>query len=144
VRCRRASGASSSTGDSTRSRGRSVPIHALASSRLGSDIEEPYSRGRGGLGGWWIIDEPELHFVRDIEVVVPGLVGWRKMRMPRLPAGHRFEVVPDWVCEVLSPSIEDTDRTEKMPLYASFGVGYVWLVDPRMRTLDAYAGARGD
>lgn len=34
--------------------------HALASSRLGSDIEAPY--GRGGPGGWWIIDEPEIHF----------------------------------------------------------------------------------
>ncbi len=117
--------------------------HALASSRLGTDIEGPYSRGRGGPGGWWIIDEPEVHFIRDHEVMVPDLAGWREMRMPRLPDGHRFEVVPDWVCEVLSPSTKRTDREEKMPVYASFGVGYAWLVDPKTHTLEAYVSAHG-
>ena len=117
--------------------------HALASSRLGSDIEGPYSRGRGGPGGWWIIDEPESHFIRDREVEVPDLAGWRKTRMPRLPDGHRFEVVPDWVCEVLSPSTKRTDREEKMSVYASFGVSYAWLVDPETHTLEAYAAAQG-
>ncbi len=117
--------------------------HAPASSRLGTDIEGPYSRGRGGPGGWWIIDEPEIHFIRDREVAVPDLAGWRQTRMPRLPEEHRFEVVPDWVCEVLPPSTEATDRGEKMPPYASFAVGYAWLVDPKTHTLEAYAMAHG-
>lgn len=112
--------------------------HALASSRLGSDIEGPYGRGRGGPGGWWILDEPEVHLVRDTEVVVPDMAGWRRERMPNLPEGHRFEVVPDWVCEIFSLSSKSTDREEKMPLYARFGVSYAWLVDPRARTLEAY------
>jgi hypothetical protein len=38
--------------------------HSLAGSRLGADIEGPYGRGRGGPGGSWIIDEPEVHFHR--------------------------------------------------------------------------------
>lgn len=99
--------------------------------------------GGEGPGGWWIIDEPEIHFIRDREAAVPDLAGWRKARMPRLPEGHRFEVVPDWVCEVLSPSTAGIDREEKMPLYASFGVGYAWLVDPKTRTLEVYAAAHG-
>ena len=37
-------------------------------------------RGRRGPGGWWIIDEPELHFGPD--VLVPDLAGWRRERMP--------------------------------------------------------------
>ena len=45
--------------------------HSLAASRLGTDIEAPYSRGRGGPGGWWILVEPEVHFILDTEVVVP-------------------------------------------------------------------------
>ena len=45
---------------------------------------------------------------------------------------------PGWVCEVLSPSTERTDRAEKMPLYAAVGVGYAWLVHPRRRTLEAF------
>ena len=32
--------------------------HALASSRLGGELTGPFDRGRGGPGGWWIIDEP--------------------------------------------------------------------------------------
>ena len=33
--------------------------HILAGSRLGADIEGAYGRGRGGPGGWWIIDDRE-------------------------------------------------------------------------------------
>jgi hypothetical protein len=45
--------------------------HALASSRLGSDIGGPFDRGRGGPGGWWILDEPELHLGTDVLVARP-------------------------------------------------------------------------
>lgn len=48
--------------------------------------------------------EPEIHFVTDQAVAVPDLPGWRTTRMPRIPQGHRFEVVPSWVCEILSPA----------------------------------------
>ena len=47
--------------------------HALASSSLGTDLSNPFQFGRGGPGGWWIIDEPELHVGEDI--VVPDLAG---------------------------------------------------------------------
>ena len=40
--------------------------------------------------------------------------------------------------EVLSPSNERLDRTEKLPLYASLGVKHAWLVHPRFRTVDAF------
>jgi Uma2 family endonuclease len=113
--------------------------HALASSILTMDIGNPFQRGRGGPGGWWIIDEPDIHFTRDKEVCVPDIAGWRKERLPKIPQGHRFEVVPDWVCEVLSPSTAKVDRVEKMPLYARHGVAYLWLVDPIERILEAYA-----
>ena len=65
------------------------------------------------------------------------------MACPRLPEGHRFEVVPDWVCEVLSSSTKSTDREEKMPLYARYRVAYAWLVDPKTRALEAYRLADG-
>lgn len=35
--------------------------HAWASSLLGIEIGSPFGRDRGGPGGWWIIDESELH-----------------------------------------------------------------------------------
>jgi len=44
-----------------------------------------------------------VRFVRDTEVTVPDLTGWRRERMPYLPEDQRFGVIPDWGCEVLIP-----------------------------------------
>ena len=110
--------------------------HARAASRLGMDLGGPFDRGRGGPGGWLILDEPELHLHPD--VVVPDLAGWRRERMPEMPDGAAFELAPDWACEVLSPSTASVDRTVKMSIYARERVGHVWLVHPLDRTLEAY------
>jgi Uma2 family endonuclease len=112
--------------------------HALAAAALGAELFNPFHRGRGGPGGWWILPEPELHLLRDVEVNVPDLAGWRRERMPRVPTGHRFEVVPDWVCEILSRATEGKDREIKMPIYAKYGVAWAWLLDPRTKTIEAY------
>ena len=115
---------------------RPAALHARASSRLGAELDGPFDRGRGGPGGWLLLDEPELHLQAD--VLVPDLAGWRRERMPTLPDTAAFELAPDWVCEVLSPSTEAIDRADKMPIYAREGVGHVWLVDPVTRTLEAF------
>ena len=112
--------------------------HGRAASSIGGDLFNPFDRGRGGPGGWWIIGEPEVHFARDVEFCVPDIGGWRRERMPSLPDDHRFELVPDWVCEIASPSTASHDREVKMPLYASQGVAHAWLVDTRARRLEAY------
>ena len=112
--------------------------HAFVASALEGELFSPFQKGRGGPGGWWLLFEPELHFLVDTEVDVPDIAGWRRERMPRLPEGHRFTVVPDWVCEVLSPSTESKDREIKMPIYARYGVAHAWLLDPHARTLETY------
>ena len=75
-----------------------------AAGAISSILGLPFHRGQTGSGGRWILIEPEIHFIRDTEVVVPDLAGWRRERMPAIPRDHRFEVVPDWVCEILAPS----------------------------------------
>jgi Uma2 family endonuclease len=125
-------------GGELHSQPRPTDPHALSQSTLGMDIGSAYQRGRGGPGGWWIIDEPELHFVRDTEVLVPDIAGWRRERMPQLPRDRRFEVSPDWVCEVLSPATARKDRIVKMPVYARYGVAWLWLVDPLQFTLEVF------
>src|SRR5260221_7085321 len=110
--------------------------HGRFASALGMDIGSPYDRGRGGPGGWWIYDEPELDLDRD--VLVPDLAGWRRERMPEIPRSHIFEIAPDWVCEVLSPSTARVDRSKKMRIYAERGVSYAWLIDPLQKTLETY------
>lgn len=74
--------------------------HARAASALGAELFSPFDRGRGGPGGWWIIDEPELHLSED--VLVPEIAGWRRETMAVFPSGAFFTVRPDWICEVIS------------------------------------------
>ena len=114
---------------------RPAPPHAVASSVLGGELGPPFHRGHGGPGGWWILDEPELHLGEDI--VVPNLAGWRRERMAELPDTAYFTLAPDWVCEVLSASTRRLDLHEKRPVYAREGVGHLWLIDPTDRTLEA-------
>jgi Uma2 family endonuclease len=115
---------------------RPAPKHAVASSSLTAEFVLPFQKGRNGPGGWWIIAEPECHLGCDI--LVPDLAGWRRQRMPTLPTTAWFDVVPDWICEVLSPSTARLDRIVKMPIYAKLGVAYLWLIDPILQTLEAY------
>lgn len=120
---------------------RPAPRHARSYSSLGMQIGGPYDFGRGGPGGWWILDEPELHLGGHI--LVPDLAGWRRERMPRLPETAWFELAPDWVCEILSPGTARVDRAEKLPIYAGLGVAHAWLVDPDLRLLESYQNQDG-
>lgn len=120
---------------------RPAPSHAVASSGLGMRLGPPFGFGSGGPGGWWILDEPELHFgtAPDEDILVPDLAGWRRETLPTFPTGAFFTIAPDWVCEVLSPSTRQIDLGAKRDLYAREGVSHLWLVDPDARTLEAFA-----
>ena len=110
--------------------------HAWASSGMGAKINPPFNYGDGGPGGWWIIDEPELHLGEDI--VVPDLAGWRRETMPEYPDAAYCTIAPDWVCEVLSPSTRQLDLGQKRTVYARESVGHLWFVDPDAQTLEAF------
>jgi Uma2 family endonuclease len=114
--------------------------HARATSAVGSAIFAAYDGDRSAPaspGGWWILDEPELHLGSD--VLVPDIAGWRRERMPRIADVPWFDLAPDWLCETLSPSTARIDRTRKLRIYAREGVRHVWLVDPLARTLEVLA-----
>jgi len=71
------------------------------------------------------------------DIVRPDLAGWRRERLPRPGNARPIEVVPDWGCEVLSPSTSARDRVTKRHLYAQAGIRYYWLIDPEARVLEA-------
>jgi Uma2 family endonuclease len=109
--------------------------HAAAATVLGEELGPPFRRGKGGPGGWILLDEPELHVGEDI--LVPDLAGWRRDRMPAMTTEvPYFTLAPDWVCEVLSPRTAKLDRARKLPIYAREQVAHVWLADPAERTLE--------
>jgi len=114
--------------------------HALAASVLGGELGRSFHQGNGGPGGWWILHEVELHLGSDI--LVPDVAGWRRSRMPKLPAPSEpfITLAPDWVCEMLSPSTAQIDRVRKLRIYAREKVGHVWLVDPLSRMLEVFRG----
>ena len=116
--------------------------HSRASSSLGVKIGGPFDYDRGGPGGWWILDEPELHLGEDIPV--PDLAGWRRERMPTYPDTAYFTLAPDWACEVLSPSTRKLDLHGKRPVYAREHVAHLWLVDPEDRALEAFELRAGE
>lgn len=111
--------------------------HAAAASSLGADLHTTFGRGGGDRpGGWVILDEPELHVAG--QVMVPDLAGWRRDRMPQIPDVAFFELAPDWVCEVHSPSTIALDRTRKTHHYARAGVRHLWFLDPAPQTLEVF------
>ena len=73
---------------------RPAPRHAVAGSSLGDELVGPFQKGRGGPGGWWILDDPEVHL--DADVLVPDIAGWRRERMPTMPETAWLGIAPDW------------------------------------------------
>jgi Uma2 family endonuclease len=109
--------------------------HAAAASRMGSILGPPFGAGRDDLGGWIILDEPELHL--GPHVVVPDLASWRKEKLSG-GEGAWFDEVPDWVCEVLSPSTHQYDVGPKRRIYATYAVSHLWHIDPVSKSLEVF------
>ena len=52
--------------------------------------------------------------------------------------GNTFTDAPRFVMEVLSPSTENYDRTEKMQLYCEQEIEEYWIVDWRKKSVEIY------
>lgn len=108
--------------------------HQLVSGAISVDLRIPFGRGRGGPGGWRIFFRVPVQ-VHEINEISPDISGWRRERLPILPQEDAISIVPDWICEVQSPSTRGYDIGIKRRFYASIGVSYIWYVDPFARTL---------
>lgn len=115
-----------------------APKHSLAASSILAEVAAKFGRH---AGGWLILGPVELHLGRPNPkslVLIPDVVGWRKERLDQVPESQGIEVVPDWVCEVLSPGNEWYDRGLKLTKFAGAGVAWVWLPNPRERMVEVY------
>ncbi len=109
--------------------------HSRIEGMVYGDVWSHFDRKRRGSDGWWIIVEPGIELPRAREFS-PDVAGWRKSNLPTLPGpGEPFRTVPDWICEVLSPSNRNYDTRTKRRFYAEIGVPYLWYIDPEARTL---------
>ncbi len=115
---------------------RPTPRHGAATSALGGVVGSSYQFGDNGPGGWIFVVEPEIHF--GPHVVVPDIAGWRLENSSNIAEKAFIETPPDWLCEVLSPSTEKYDRSDKQRIYATYLVGHVWHVNPTTKLLEVY------
>ncbi len=118
------------------------PRHGRGQMALSASLGRPFDFGEGGPGGWWLVVEPDVAFGPH-DIVSPDLVGWRRERLPELPQEGPVVVVPDWICEVISPSSIQRDRVLKADLYLRSGVPHYWLLDLPARLLEAYEARQG-
>lgn len=115
---------------------RPAPPHVTAGTALQIELGSPFQKGRGGPGGWIFVAEPELRL--GPHAVSPDIAGWRRERLPHLPETAYYDVVPDWVCEILSPSTAVTDRGPKRRIYATYSVQHLWHLDPIAKLLEVF------
>ncbi len=111
------------------SRGR----HGVATIRVGGRIDAGV--GQRDPGGWWIMTDSAF-FIGHGTWVAPDVTGVRKQRCPEMPTDFPMPLVPDWVCEVVSPSNAHYDRGDKGQAYAKAGVPWYWIVDTEERTVE--------
>ena len=111
--------------------------HGGAQFSLGQ-ILSPYRRKPGGRwpGGWWFATETEI-MLSPTQVYRPDVTGWRRERLPELPAEVPIKVAPDWICEILSTNRRN-DLIKKKRAYHQHQVGHYWVVDPVDETLAVY------
>jgi Uma2 family endonuclease len=118
------------------------PRHQGVLGAVYGDLRGPFQLGRGGPGGWLILPEPGIELV-DAPEISPDVAGWRRERLAALPKDEPIRLVPDWVCEVLSPSTRRYDLLIKRPFYARIGVAFVWYLDLDASTLTASRNLQG-
>jgi Uma2 family endonuclease len=70
----------------------------------------------------------------------PDISFWAKARLRVVPVGY-FEIAPDMLVEVLSPSNTSRQIFAKLKEYFARGVQLVWVLAPEDRTLTIYRNA---
>jgi Uma2 family endonuclease len=116
-----------------------LPRHSRVQRTLSNFIGGPYddNYGRGGPGdGWWILPEIDIKFSED-DKVRPDIAGWKRTRIPNPWDMRPITIVPDWICEILSPSNASDDRVKKRSIYALYEVPFYWIIDPEERIIEA-------
>jgi Uma2 family endonuclease len=77
----------------------------------------------------FLVRRPDLLFYFNART---HLIGKKAMEGP-----------PDLAVEVISPTSGEIDRTDKFAEYREAGVPHYWIVDPELRTIEAWRLKRG-
>lgn len=113
--------------------------HGRSQGRLIAAFSGPFDRRPGGRnpGGWWFAVETLVDF-GETNKLRPDVAGWRREKTPSPPSGAIVRALPDWICEVLSPSNANNDLVKKRRIYHQHRVGHYWILDPLEHRLEVY------
>src|SRR5690349_16036503 len=68
----------------------------------------------------------------------PDLIYFKKERTYLIQEDQAIEGSPDLCVEIVSPGSGSVDRRDKFKQYADAGVPYYWIVDPQLKTIEAF------
>ena len=93
-----------------------------------------YAKQTGGFA----VESPIDIVFSDYDVLQPDVVFFSSTRRHLIDLDRVIRDAPDLCVEVLSPSTAATDRGKKMQMFARYGVGEYWIVDPGRGTIEIY------
>lgn len=116
--------------------------HGRAQANIAGSLLVPFGRRPPGgppdrPGGWWFGTEILIEFTPRRKYR-PDVAGWRREKVTGPPSGALVTDIPDWICEVISPSNASNDTVRKMRDYHKAKVDHYWLLDPRSSTLEVH------
>jgi len=79
----------------------------------------------------------------EYDVRRPDIIYFRKDRAHLIREDDAIDGPPDLCIEILSPRSETIDREDKFKQYAAGRVLYYWIIDPMLRTIEAFRLVRG-
>jgi Uma2 family endonuclease len=106
--------------------------HGRLQARL-AFILGPFDRKPGGPrgpGGWWLMSEVDTLYAKTDEVFRHDLQGYRRDVHPEMPTGFPLPHVPQWACEILSPSNTRIDWIKKQRTLHTHAVAHYWVIAP--------------
>jgi|SRR6185436_11670608 len=110
-----------------------IPRHQLVAIRIGRLLLE-YAEASGSLA---LISPLDIAFTEH-DVLQPDVVLFRPERRSQIDMMKVIRIAPDLAVEVVSPGTEGRDRGRKMQMFARFGVGEYWIVDPVRNVLEIH------
>jgi Uma2 family endonuclease len=115
-----------------------LPRHQIVRILLVEMLRE-YAKAHGGLA----LDSPIDIVFSDHDVLQPDVLYFTPSRAHLVDLDRVIRDAPDLCIEVLSPSTAATDRGKKMQMFARYGVGEYWIVDPRSERIEVYELVNG-
>ena len=115
-----------------------MPRHQLVTLRI-SHLLLDFAKASGGLA---LASPIDIAFTEH-DVLQPDVVLFRRERRSQIDMMEVIRIAPDLAVEIVSRSTEARDRGRKMQMFAGFGVGEYWVVDPVRNVLEIYQLQRG-